>query len=244
MLLIKDPVQRVIAYLVVGAHLLFLVYIHMAISVPVKKSPKPLVIKTISASCAPQEKVAAVRERASPKMAVKVESGTQKKVPEKAPPIMEKKLIKEKKQSAPVKKPLEEKRERMSQKLLRDLEDSLAKLEAKPQKKGAKNERTRWDLPAPIDALHLDETPAEEPGAYDNSLIGYLHQTLNLPEHGEVKIQLTLKQDGTFVKLVVLKTESEKNRRYLEASLPHLRFPELQGNKKQETFVVTFCNEI
>lgn len=235
--------EKKIAAVVIAVHLLLLVYINIAVTVPVKKATKPLVIKTLAA--APQEKMAAPPARkAAPKTAVRVESSSSTKKPtDKAPPIMEKKLVKEKKPSPVKKEQQEDKRERMSQKLLRDLEDSLAKLEAKP-KKGAKNDPVQANLPAAISSLHLDEPQEEEAGGYDTSLIGYLRQMLNLPEYGEVKLQLTLKRDGSFVKLVVLKTESEKNRKYLEASLPHLRFPQLEGNKKQETFVVTFCNEL
>ena len=234
--------EKKIAAVVIAVHLLLLVYINVAVTTTHKKATKPLVIKTLAA--APQEKMTPPTRKAAPKTAVRVESaGGAKKSADKAPPIMEKKLVKEKKPSPAKKQPVEDKRERMSQKLLRDLEDSLAKLEAKPKK--GKSDPIPTDLPAAIDALHLDATAAEEEaGGYDTSLIGYLKQMLNLPEYGEVKIQLTLKRDGSFVKLVVLKTESEKNRKYLEASLPHLRFPQLEGNKKQETFVVTFCNEL
>jgi hypothetical protein len=82
---------------------------------------------------------------------------------------------------------------------------------------------------------------------YQESLIHYLQETLNLPEYGEVKIEVTLRQDGSVAHMVVVKAESEKNRKYLEAHLPKLKFPRLDepfSSKKQHTFVLTFCNEV
>ena len=74
-----------------------------------------------------------------------------------------------------------------------------------------------------------------------------LHENLHLPDFGEVKLQLTLSQDGKVLKVVVLNTESEKNKSYLELQLPKMRFPRLEdpfANKSQHTFVLTFCNEL
>lgn len=244
-----DPMKWRVILIVLSLHLLFLVYASISYSSPVKKAAKPLVVKTITPKAAPKEKPSgrsASRSIATPVPAVKQTPKKEKeaapvakKVEKKIPPIADKKLVKKK--EAP-KKSVEESRDKMSQKLLRELEESLSKLEEKPAKKGVSKAGAK-SLP-PALSLELDSDVSSEGGEYDDSLIGYLKQALNLPEYGEVKIQLTLKQDGTFVNLVVIKAESEKNRKYLEASLPHLRFPHLVGKKKQETFIVTFCNEI
>ena len=239
-----DPVMRRVVLIVLSLHLLFLLYINISFSSPIKKVPKPLVVKTITPKAvSPKEKAAAATAQTSRQVPKKEKESTPvaKKVEKKIPPIADKKLVKAKKEP-PVKKSKEESRDKMSQKLLRELEESLSKLEEKPAKKGVSKAGAK-SLP-PALSLELDSDTSQQEGEYDDSLIGYLKQTLNLPDYGEVKIQLTLKQDGTFVNLVVLKAESEKNRKYLEASLPHLRFPHLVGKKKQETFIVTFCNEI
>lgn len=233
-------VKRRIVLLVICTHLLLILYMSVTSPTPVKKAQKPLVVKTVAMkNVATKEKSTArgVSSTVAAKKAAKPEQTQPKKKAEKTPPIADKTVVKKK--NVP-QKPVEDSREKMSQKLLRDLEESLSKLEEKPQKKGSAKAGAK-SAPAPL-ALQLDGE--ETDGEYDDSLIGYLKQTLNLPEYGEVKIQLTLKQDGTFVNLVVIKAESEKNRKYLEASLPHLRFPHLVGKKKQETFIVTFCNEI
>lgn len=173
----------------------------------------------------------------------------------KNPPVSEKRLEKSEKQSVSAKKKQqEEQRGKMSQKLLQELEESLDKLGSQSEKRRSSKTtpNKRADIPTPIHSLHTEASDSLSPSKNDSSenyvyqeaLISYLKQTLHLPEHGEVKIQLTLKQDGSVVNLLVLKTESEKNRKYLESSLPHLRCPYLQGTRKQETFIVTFCNEI
>ncbi len=252
----KDPAKTVILFTVLAGHCFFLFYLHAFFSPEPKRPHKPLIVKTITPAAAPVEKLATASPPSGPKKTSEAPSKTQtppkpkeKEQPKpspagkKAPPIADKQLSKEKK-PVPAAKPQDDKRAKMSQKLLQELEDSLSKLEVKPDKKAGKKQSSsqKLDLPGPIDAMHSEG--AFGPSDYLSTLVGYLKQTLNLPEYGEVKIQLTLKQDGSVVKLVVIKTESEKNRKYLETSLPHLRFPHLLENKKQETFIVTFCNEI
>jgi outer membrane biosynthesis protein TonB len=260
----KDPVKAAILFTVLAAHCFFLFYMHAFFTPETKRPHKPLIVKTMAAAATPKEKIAAAptaqgssarkpvnpkpKESPPPKPAPKKPQPTATPPPaKKAPPIADKKLVKEKKPQ-PKKPPVDDKREKMSQKLLQELEESLSKIEAKPEKK--KGSSKKYDLPSPIEAQKNQAFPSASTGEisdssdYHATLIGYLKQTLNLPEYGEVKIQLTLKQDGSVVNLLVIKTESEKNRRYLETSLPHLRFPHLLENKKQETFIVTFCNEI
>ncbi|MBS0605859.1 MAG: flagellar hook-length control protein FliK [Verrucomicrobia bacterium] len=143
-----------------------------------------------------------------------------------------------------------ENRAKISDQLKKELEESIAKIEGKKQNLSQKQQTGRSQSFTPIQ-LQID---AMETGSwtdadsdYPNLMIGYLHQSLHLPEFGEVKIQLTLRQDGSVAKLVVLNTESEKNKRYLEGSLPKLQFPSFNGSfakKKEHTFVLTFCNEI
>jgi hypothetical protein len=256
----KDPIQKKILTIVLCLHGAFLLLAILSPKAVTQKKPqKPLVVKTITPSAAPQEKMIQARAPSAPvskiaKVEKKEEAAAakptpppaQKPTPKKAPPIADKKLVKEKeKKNTPVKQAQEEKRERMSQKLLQELEESLNRLETKPEKK--KGSGKKQDFSKAIDPLNFGSgfgSEASDSGDYSGSLVGYLKQVLNLPEYGDVKIQLTVKEDGSFVNLVVLKAESEKNRKYLETSLPHLSFPPLKGKKKQETFTVTFCNEI
>lgn len=141
-------------------------------------------------------------------------------------------------------------RGKISDQLRKELEASIAKIEGKKQNLSQKQQISRSQTFTPIQ-LHIDSInngpSADFDSDYPNLMIGYLHQFLHLPEFGEVKIQLTLRQDGSVAKLVVLNTESEKNKRYLEGNLPLLKFPSFNGSfakKKEHTFILTFCNEI
>lgn len=125
--------------------------------------------------------------------------------------------------------------------LLKDLEKSFAELEKTTDiKPSRKKEALR-----PLEIDKKDQSL--NAGTQEENLIGYLQQSLLLPDFGEVKIQLTLHRDGRVAKVVVLRSESEKNRTYLEKHLPLLHFPnfkEAHGNKEDTTFVLTFCNAL
>jgi hypothetical protein len=143
-------------------------------------------------------------------------------------------------------------RANISDSLLKELEESIAKIETKSDK-GAASKKTPINSQAftPIslqidNPLSDDSTAEEGESSYPDTLASHLHRSLSLPDYGEVKIQLSLRQDGTVVKLIVLKTQSEKNRQYLESNLPRLQFPRFEGayaSKKEYTFILTFCNE-
>lgn len=172
-----------------------------------------------------------------------------KPVPKKDPAIADKTLNKNAK-APPKKETKPDNRGKISEQLRKELEQSIAKIEGKKQNLSQKQQASRSQAFTPIQ-LHIDSTEtgssADADSDYPNLMIGYLHQSLHLPEFGEVKIQLTLRQDGSVAKLVVLNTESDKNKRYLEGSLPRLHFPSFSGSfakKTEHTFVLTFCNEI
>jgi hypothetical protein len=173
----------------------------------------------------------------------------QKPEPKKDPAIADK-VINKNAKAQPKKENKPENRAKISDQLKKELEESIAKIEGKKQNLSKKQPAARSQGYTPIQ-LQIDAMEAESwtdaDSDYPNLMIGYLHQSLHLPEFGEVKIQLTLRQDGSVAKLVVLNTESDKNKRYLEGSLPKLQFPSFNGSfakKKEHTFVLTFCNEI
>lgn len=128
--------------------------------------------------------------------------------------------------------------------LLKQLEESLAKIEQQPQTPAI--ERSKFSAPIlKIDQV-IEDGEERGDGGYEAELISFLHHSLNLPEFGEVKMKLTLQNNGTCVKIQVIRAQSAKNRRYLEEQLPKLRLPPFVGllaSKKEQTFVMTFCNE-
>jgi hypothetical protein len=177
---------------------------------------------------------------------------SQKSTPlvKKDPPIADQRLAKTK-QPLAKQDALLQNRAKISDSLLKELEESIAKIEDKSDK-GTASKKPRTSR-APVPVLLQIDTPSNEPiscedcqSDYTEILVNHLHQCLSLPDYGEVKIELILHEDGTVAKVIVLKTQSEKNRQYLESSLSRLKFPrfgDAYANKRECTFILTFCNE-
>ena len=73
-------------------------------------------------------------------------------------------------------------------------------------------------------------------------LTRFLQSALHLPEVGEVKIEIVVRKDGQIMKVVILQSESQKNRLYLQEHLPLLQLPmQFDQDKK---WIIAFCNEI
>jgi colicin import membrane protein len=78
--------------------------------------------------------------------------------------------------------------------------------------------------------------------SYKEELANRLKAMLKLPELGEVKIKLTLKNTGAFFKLAILSADSEKNRKYIDREIKNMTFPSFHGmfNSVDEyTFSIT-----
>ncbi|MEI6241787.1 MAG: hypothetical protein WCP39_00080 [Chlamydiota bacterium] len=81
---------------------------------------------------------------------------------------------------------------------------------------------------------------------YQQRLIEELQQNLHLPEYGEVKVRLKIDSKGTINDVVILGSQSTKNKNYLKNTLPALSFPwwdQFFGKKSEESFTITFRNE-
>lgn len=209
---------------------------------PVAAAPSPPQTKPIAPPAAPVVAAAppapapvvaaAPKQAAAPKKSSNLQATTpQKKKPAAAP--------------APAPKP-QPRAPAISNELLKQIEQSLAKLEQAPAQPSApKVSSKKSALSVPVLTIdHADGSDGDE--SYESDLITSLHNQLNLPEYGEVKMKLTLQNNGTCVKIQVVRAQSVKNRRYLEEQLPKLRLPPFAGAlaaKKELTFVMTFCNE-
>jgi hypothetical protein len=219
-----------------------------------KKQHKPLIVRSVTPkvmspvvkSQAPKPQMAAslAQKKVEPPKPVAKKQTPEPKAPvapakKPTPPVKKEPAIAEKKVGAAKEAPPTQSRAKISDSLLKELEESIAKIENKSDK--AKVNK----IASPI-ALQIDMGEESEQSSYTDTLTSYLYEQLSLPDYGEVKIQLSLRQDGTVVKLVVLKAKNGKNRDYLENHLPRLRFPRFEGelaNQKEHTFVLTFCNE-
>lgn len=255
----RKPLQNSLLLTILVFHLTFLfAMLFLSPDSFRKKERKHLIVRTVveqpkPKTTAAQKAVAHVPAPAAPKKAPEVKkqiatpapppAPAKKPAAVKEPAIADKKIAPAKQAPPPKAAPTPPPRAKISDSLLKELEESIAKIENKSDKP-AINKKASSATPI---ALQIDSMAEEGiESSYTDTLIGHLHASLSLPDYGEVKIQLSLRQDGTVVKVVVLKAKNEKNRQYLESNLPRLRFPRFDGawaNKKEHTFVLTFCNE-
>lgn len=216
----------------------------LAKSTPAPTAAAPPAAQKITPPQAPEPKPA---PKTASKPVTAAPSTKKKEAPAKPSATAAKKSSPTKNKSAPAASPV-------PGELLRQLEESIAKIDKKQDNLYAKREKKELNAVAAAPTLQVDSisslSPAESEEAstqYQDGLISHLQRSLHLPDYGEVKIQLTLKEDGSVIKVVVVKAESSKNRNYLEKNLPLLRFPRLDGSladRKQHTFIITFCNHV
>ncbi len=253
--------------IVVGVHAALLIWMGAAHHRPdILLNKKPVVIRTIQTS-APRLKSAAVSQKgtaAATKPVQKSPAPAKKPVPVPTPvkkgatpavnepakksPALEpvSKKASTVAVSEPAKKPVapppkkKEAPEAIPQQLLDELESSLSKIETKTNKFSGKKSVNMPISGYSLQIDRLDNLDSKET-EYQLELVSYLQEALHLPEYGEVKMEITVRPDGSVASLKVLEAESAKNRTYLEKSLPLLRFPTY--DKETHTFIFAFCNE-
>jgi outer membrane biosynthesis protein TonB len=188
-------------------------------------APKPKLIKKEGVKKeSPQPKAAPPGKTTAPAKTAPIKS---KPIHQKKPAMIEK--------GKPKKTP------KAPDKVWKEIDEALAKIDDKVYSK----RQSKLDVPTMkgISPLSLPFGEVDEgEGTEEEALGSFLTSSLKLPEFGEVKIQLTIKKDGSVARLVVVQTESRKNKDYLEKHLPLLRFPLILD--KEKTFTLTFCNEI
>ncbi len=221
-----------ISLFVIGAHVAILLW--MALWMPGKtREKKPLQVRTIievtatpapAAPVAPTLRKTPVVKQTAPKKLITPPKKVAKKSPAKKPEIK------------PTKKPV------VLDALLHQLQESIAKIEEKGHKEVSKKSQI---APKRIPKLQIDGEYGKDENIFASNLVQRLQNALELPEMGTVKLELTLKCDGTFVQMRVLESASNRNQKFLETQLKALKYPAFSGSLKQEKehiFVLSFCN--
>lgn len=98
-----------------------------------------------------------------------------------------------------------------------------------------------------IDQLNIETTPSmgAHEVAYRDELAGRLKLLLKLPEYGTVKLKLTINRKGKVMKVQILNSESVKNQKLIEKTLPELSLPPFGSQfagMEQFTFTITMSN--
>ncbi|MGZ3633823.1 MAG: hypothetical protein ACXWM7_06060 [Parachlamydiaceae bacterium] len=81
---------------------------------------------------------------------------------------------------------------------------------------------------------------------YQDKLLDQLKFDLRLIEYGDVDLELTLNRLGQVVSVKIIKSDNQKNRQYVEKTLPTLHFAGFAtafAGEAQHTFVIRLSNE-
>ncbi len=259
----KDPMRGKICLILTASHLLALVFISHT-PTPIKKNHK-IVVRTIQASApsiitsapAKKKQVSAPQKIPTPTLPAPVKKKEIIPPKQAAPkaPIKEPPKKVEKKPSLAKKTPPIPQKTKTSppplpspsqdlQKSLKEIEETIAKIATNNDKMSSRpRKETLPKLDLLPESLSLPLGLEED---YASSLVAYLEEHLRLPDSGEVKIELTLRKDGSIETVKVLSAKSEQNKKRLEEHLPRLHFPPFpkeEKEKKSKVFILTFCND-
>lgn len=132
--------------------------------------------------------------------------------------------------------------------LLKSVEENIAKIGKKADKPSQKKD-LGLDLPQAISSLKIETDKVETVAdiAYEDEIRLFLKASLILPEFGDVKIKLTVKRSGKVTLVKVLKSESKKNKEYLEESLLQLKLPSFGkhfSGLEEKSFTLTLSNAV
>ena len=97
-------------------------------------------------------------------------------------------------------------------------------------------------LPQPI-ALKPEVSVPK--GNYGEELVDYFCQVLDLPEYGDVIVDLEINNQGKLVSFDILEAKSQKNSLFLKKRLPELSLPcfnEAKRSDETHKYTITFKN--
>ena len=216
--------QKQIAAVVFAGHffLVFCLLIHHG-WVSWKYSKRPIVVHTISPPV--ESKSAPIVKAPLP----------QKKVP----PVKPTPKKPEKPAKATVEKPQTKKLDHAP--ALKEATAALAELKTMEKKVLSSSFPS---IPAKIDLATKDKRAGIQ-AQYKEHLVSYLEAHLDLPEVGEVTIQLQIDREGRLIKSELIASENHKNSEFLKKRLPELTFPCFNDFNIEEnvlTFTISFRN--
>lgn len=249
----KDRSFPIICSVVIALHgslLLFLAFSNVFSMKLANKPPQRLVVQTVALTESPKSKPIELTTNSVLKKEIPLGTEAPKKEiskPDikKVPPRIvqkENKKIKVETKKSEIKSPQKKQNE-----LFDKAKESMAKIAQQASKAFPKKQATEAIGSLKIDAqTDLNVPFSEQESIYRQELASRLKLLLQLPEHGEVKLKLTLERIGKVAKLVIVSAESLSNRNYVEQTLPSLKFPAFGNNFTTEsdyTFSITLRNE-
>lgn len=233
--------HRILLFLLISVHIGF-VGMLLGKKPSWQKNPRSISVRIISTSYPNPTPLVQKKLSLNPKKYVVQKNSnvkpTKSVVKKKTLPIQQKKTA-----IPPSKQPTQE--FEIPSSILNQLEESIAKIAQKDDKQCKSSTVMRTDLSSKV---AIDFAQEEQLlSSYTASLIKALTQALQLPEYGEVKVQIQVNSLGEITDLLVLQTESTANKLYLEKCLPNIVLPKCNEKKplnNKQTFTLTFCNAL
>lgn len=246
----KDPLLVAITLFVITAHAAALFILSQNLHPANFQQPKnkKVTVKTIKLKPAQpppmEEKMVAYTPPQEPKPKPKPKPPTPKPK-KKTPP---KQTAKPKEKPKPKPKPkIDEKK----QKLLKEAQETLAKIERRSDNINTSSAKTtkiskRIDKLSLVSIKSTDEKLSSSENNYRNELANHLKAQLQLPEMGNVEVKLIVDKSGRVEKVMILSSENDRNAEYISETLPTLKLPSFGKNFKGDnshTFHITLTNE-
>lgn len=226
--------QKIFLFLIISIHIGFVGILMGSKLQKQNKKKTSLVVKTVflKSSSSPTQKRSIAQKKTS--------------IPKPIKPLAKKNssVIKQEKRKISSPSPTVQEFD-ISPSILKQLEESIAKIEQKDDKQC----KSSTIVTASLSSKVVVASAQEEPGlpSYTASLVKELTQILQLPEYGEVKIKITVNPAGKIIELLVLQAESKANKLYLEKCLPNIVLPKYNEKvtlNNEQTFTLTFCNAL
>lgn len=191
--------------------------------------PRPMVIKTISPLARIEKKGPETPSvQTTQKLAAAPSLKKEKFSTDKITPM--------KKKSAPPKK------HKPEPDVLKEIAESFDVLASEAPKK-----TVRPSLNVPIKKTPKTKEPEERSSStdatYDEYLIAFLQNALDLPEFGDVKMEIEMDSFGKIIDCRILESKSSKNAKFLKEEIESLHFPIPFDMEKKHKFTIVFRNK-
>ncbi|MBX7067078.1 MAG: hypothetical protein K1X28_07595 [Parachlamydiales bacterium] len=201
------------------------------------RTPRPMVIKTISPLAPVEKKIITGVEKPKSTQTASVEKKAAAPVTAKKEKAPAGKIVATGKGKN---KPLPPPKQKVEENVLKEISESFAALSSEPKKP------TRSALNIPVKSAAKMPEPEIETGddaTYDEYLIAFLQSALDLPEFGDVKMEIEIDSSGKIVESRILESKSSKNAKFLKDELATLNFPIPFDVEKKHKFTIVFRNK-
>lgn len=141
----------------------------------------------------------------------------------------------------------EEKKSFQNESILKAIQKNLQELKEDPKDLQEASTKESIIIPSKLSTSlpNISNELSNKDLSYEEELIAYLQNILDLPEYGEVKVRLEIHKEGRLLHFEILEMKNQKNGEFLKKRLPELVFPpfnNLGPNDEVVQFTIVFKN--